>query len=338
MNTALEPQHGYGMIYKIWRRRARSVWASWLCAMDQLVWWSFLARVRLRFQIHLPRRRPAAGDHARTGTSSATADRSGDGNQSDVATAAVRRRLHSSWYCARPSVFGSKSDGLDAVMLANIVRIDAALAIRVPAHAQQDAVWSRQRFQNCLLVMLGSEQTVGRSSSPSPSPSPTATANRLQSWVDLLRDCRRRGMWAPVLVVGDGALGVSEGVEGSVPRDPGAALLVPQESQCACCANEVSRPGCIGCDEEVLQLRGYRQGGRDDRRRRRATRLDYFSPEDLIETVVWIAGDDNVCGATDLGLPWRGTTDRLAWQPLPAVVLYPGTDRAPRGSHLPWRR
>lgn len=140
--------------------------ASWLCAMDQLVWWSFLARVRLRFQIHLPRRRPAAGDHARTGNSSATADRSGDGNQSDVATAAVRRRLHSSWYRARHSVFGSKSDAADAVMLANIVRTDAAahrplpadtdaaLAIRALARAQQDAVWSRQRFQNYLLVML----------------------------------------------------------------------------------------------------------------------------------------------------------------------------------------
>jgi putative transposase len=26
-------------------------------------------------------------------------------------------------------------------------------------------------------------------------------------WVDLLRDCRRRGMTAPVLAIGDGALG-----------------------------------------------------------------------------------------------------------------------------------
>lgn len=233
---------------QIRRRRARSEWGSGLCAMDQLVWWSFLARVRLRLQIHLPRRRTAAGDHARTGTSSATADRSGDGNQSDVATAAVRRRLHSSWYRARHSVFGSKSDAADAVMLANTVRTDAALAIRVLDRAQQDAIWSRQRFQNYLLVMLGSVQTVGRSSSPSP----TASANRLQSWVDLLRDCRRRGMWAPVPVVGDGALGVPEGVEGSVPRDPVAALLVPQESQCACCATEVSPPGCIGSDEEDL--------------------------------------------------------------------------------------
>jgi len=28
-----------------------------------------------------------------------------------------------------------------------------------------------------------------------------------ESWADLLRDCKRRGMAAPVLAVGDGALG-----------------------------------------------------------------------------------------------------------------------------------
>ena len=28
-----------------------------------------------------------------------------------------------------------------------------------------------------------------------------------ESWADLLRSCRRRGMAAPVLAVGDGALG-----------------------------------------------------------------------------------------------------------------------------------
>jgi transposase-like protein len=30
-----------------------------------------------------------------------------------------------------------------------------------------------------------------------------------ESWADLLRDCKRRGMRAPVLAVGDGALGFS---------------------------------------------------------------------------------------------------------------------------------
>lgn len=66
--------------------------------------------------------------------------------------------LAASRYRSRPSVSGSKSDSADAAMLANIVRTDAGahrplpagtdsvLAIRVLARAQQDAVWSRQRF------------------------------------------------------------------------------------------------------------------------------------------------------------------------------------------------
>jgi transposase-like protein len=34
-----------------------------------------------------------------------------------------------------------------------------------------------------------------------------AIASRPGSWADLLRDCKRRGMRAPILAVGDGALG-----------------------------------------------------------------------------------------------------------------------------------
>ena len=48
-----------------------------------------------------------------------------------------------------------------------------------------------------------------------------------ESWADLLRGCRRRGMTAPVLAVGD-STGVLEGVAGGVPGNPGAAVLVPQ--------------------------------------------------------------------------------------------------------------
>ena len=39
-----------------------------------------------------------------------------------------------------------------------------------------------------------------------------------ESWADLLRDCRRRGMRAPVVMVGDGALGMWAARR--VPRDP----------------------------------------------------------------------------------------------------------------------
>ena len=48
-----------------------------------------------------------------------------------------------------------------------------------------------------------------------------------ESWADLLRDCRHRGMTAPVLGGGDGALGFWKGGAGGVPGYPGTALLVP---------------------------------------------------------------------------------------------------------------
>ena len=51
-----------------------------------------------------------------------------------------------------------------------------------------------------------------------------------ESWADLLRDCRRRGMTAPVLAVGDGALGFWKAVARGVPRHPRAAVLVAQAS------------------------------------------------------------------------------------------------------------
>ncbi len=40
-----------------------------------------------------------------------------------------------------------------------------------------------------------------------------------ESWADLLRDCKRRGMRAPVLAIGDGALGFWGALRG-VPRHP----------------------------------------------------------------------------------------------------------------------
>jgi len=40
-----------------------------------------------------------------------------------------------------------------------------------------------------------------------------------ESWADLLRDCKRRGMRAPVLAVGDGALGFWAAPAGGVPTD-----------------------------------------------------------------------------------------------------------------------
>ena len=74
--------------------------------------------------------------------------------------------LAASRYRSRHSVSGAKSDATDAVLLANIIRTDAAAhrplpadtelaqAIRVLARAQQDAVWARGQVSNQIRDLL----------------------------------------------------------------------------------------------------------------------------------------------------------------------------------------
>jgi hypothetical protein len=62
-----------------------------------------------------------------------------------------------------------------------------------------------------------------------------------ESWADLLRDCKRRGMRAPVLAVGDGALGFWGALREVFPQARGP-LLVPQDRQRAGRAAEVGAP------------------------------------------------------------------------------------------------
>ena len=113
-----------------------------------------------------------------------------------------------------------------------------------------------------------------------------------ESWADLLRDCRRRGMRAPVLAMGDGALGFWAALREVFPQTRAAAVLVPQDGECACRAAEVGAPGGDQGDAGHLQRRGRRpcqgrgegvpdrlrhevpQGRREDHRRpRRAARV-----------------------------------------------------------------
>ena len=51
------------------------------------------------------------------------------------------------------------------------------------------------------------------------------------SWADLLRDLRRRGMRAPALAVGDGALGFWGALREVFPPDPRSAVLGAQGRQ-----------------------------------------------------------------------------------------------------------
>ncbi len=69
-----------------------------------------------------------------------------------------------------------------------------------------DGIHLKVRLQQeklCLLVMIG-VRTDGRKELVALT---DGYRESTESWADLLRDCRRRGMTAPVLAVGDGALG-----------------------------------------------------------------------------------------------------------------------------------
>lgn len=86
-----------------------------------------------------------------------------------------------------------------------------------------------------------------------------------ESWADLLRSCRRRGMTAPVLAVGDGALGSWKALFEVFPSAHGQRCWFHKAGQCACCAAEIRAPWGVGYDEGNLQGRGYRQSAGRDR-------------------------------------------------------------------------
>ena len=90
----------------------------------------------------------------------------------------------------------------------------------------------------CLLVMIG-VRTDGRKEL-------VALADGFressQSWADLLRSCRRRGMTAPVLAVGDGALGFWKALREVFPATREQRCWFHKQRQCPCRAIEVSAP------------------------------------------------------------------------------------------------
>ena len=108
-----------------------------------------------------------------------------------------------------------------------------------------------------------------------------------ESWADLLRSCRRRGMTAPVLAVGDGALGFWKAVREVFPDTREQRCWFHKSGQCPCRPAEVGAPGREGRARGDLQRRGQRprpsrgqgvrgrlrrqvaQGGREDHRRPR---------------------------------------------------------------------
>ena len=98
----------------------------------------------------------------------------------------------------------------------------------------------------------GSALTAARSSSRWP----TATGSRPSPGRTCCATAARRGMRAPVLAVGDGALGFWGALREVFPPDPGAALLVPQDRQRARRAPEIGAPGSEEGPGRDLERRG----------------------------------------------------------------------------------
>ena len=81
-----------------------------------------------------------------------------------------------------------------------------------------------------------------------------------ESWADLLRYCRRRGMIAPVLAVGDGALGFWKAMREVFPATREQRCWWHKQANVLAGAAEVGASGRAGGDAGDLQRRGRRPG------------------------------------------------------------------------------
>ena len=136
----------------------------------------------------------------------------------------------------------------------------------------------------CLLVMIG-VRADGRKELVALTDGYREAA---ESWADLLRDCRRRGMRAPVLAAGDGALGISGARCARCSRRPASSVAgFHKISNVLAALPKSAHPGAkkaLGDLERRGQVprprrgQGVRvdlwcevsEGGRQDQRRRRA--------------------------------------------------------------------
>ena len=112
----------------------------------------------------------------------------------------------------------------------------------------------------CLLVMLG-VRADGRKELVALT---DGYRESTESWADLLRDCRRRGMTAPVLAIGDGALGFWKAVREVFPATREQRCWFHKQANVLAALPKSAHPGRVGGDQGHLQRRGHRQGpGRD---------------------------------------------------------------------------
>ncbi|WP_326742766.1 IS256 family transposase [Streptomyces sp. NBC_01768] len=72
-----------------------------------------------------------------------------------------------------------------------------------------------------------------------------------ESWADLLRDCRRRGMRAPELVVGDGAMGLWKAVSEVFPAARHQRCRVHKARNVTNCLPKSAQPGATKAMQEI---------------------------------------------------------------------------------------
>ena len=159
-------------------------------------------------------------------------------------SAAVITRLTETWRAEQRAFAARDLSGVDYVYLwADGIHVN----IRLEEH------------KLCLLVMIG-VRADGRKELIALADGYRESA---ESWADLLRDCARRGMRAPVLAVGDGALGFWNGLREVSPRPGKAAAgsITPTSGLC--------RPGGGSC---WWRPYGRREGRHNQRASRKASR------------------------------------------------------------------
>ena len=72
-----------------------------------------------------------------------------------------------------------------------------------------------------------------------------------ESWADLLRDCRRRGMTAPVLAVGDGALGFWKAVREVFPATREQRCWFHKQANVLAALPKSAHPGALAAMREI---------------------------------------------------------------------------------------
>jgi len=99
----------------------------------------------------------------------------------------------------------------------------------------------------CLFVMIG-VRTDGRKELVAIS---DGYRESTESWADLLRDCRRRGMTAPVLAVGDGALGFWKAVREVFPNTREQRCWWHKQANVLAALPKSAHPGALAAMREI---------------------------------------------------------------------------------------